>query len=147
MEKSYKGIIKLAKEYDAYCSPEDILFIIDPNTPESQWNVPENTLASKIHADMLKYGSYLSIQYWVSNKPITTSKLKIMALDWLEGLGNAEYGVAWSETSGYLWTNEKLQVGGHDLLQELKTRQGKYIILKIKFSKEQPKPKVYHQNI
>jgi hypothetical protein len=34
----------------------------------------------------------------------------------------------YSETTGYLWTDEKLQVGGHDLIEELSGSAGKFLI-------------------
>ena len=47
----------------------------------------------------------------------------------LEGEAEAEYSHAYSEVTGYLWTDEELKIGGHDLCEELKSYEGKYLIL------------------
>jgi hypothetical protein len=46
-----------------------------------------------------------------------------------EGEVEAEYGVYYSEITGYLWTDEGIVIGGHDLLKELYNFAGHYLIL------------------
>ena len=43
----------------------------------------------------------------------------------------ADFNPRYSEITGYLWTDEELNVGGHDLMAELKSNVGKWLILEI----------------
>lgn len=36
------------------------------------------------------------------------------------GIADTKYYHAYSDLTGYLWTTEKLKVGGHDVLEEIK---------------------------
>lgn len=49
----------------------------------------------------------------------------------LMGAADAEYAPRYSDITGYLWTDEELNVGGHDLLRELKGQLGRYLLLEI----------------
>lgn len=40
-----------------------------------------------------------------------------------------DYSMHYSEYTGYLWTDEELRIGGHDLLQELYSHVGEYILI------------------
>ena len=73
-----------------------------------------------------------SFNYLVSDKPI--EDIEIAKADYfsvLEGNTEIEYFQNYSECTGYLWTDSKLNVGGHDLLEELENYVGKYIYLEI----------------
>lgn len=43
-----------------------------------------------------------------------------------------EYVDQYSEITGCLWTDEELKVGGHDLLAELDSYNGKYLVMEVK---------------
>src|SRR5437868_3327415 len=47
----------------------------------------------------------------------------------------------YSEITGYLWTDENLMVGGHDLLDELRSHKGSFVHLEIAYSKDVPDAK------
>ena len=47
------------------------------------------------------------------------------------GLLESEFWEQYSEITGYLGTDETLNVGGHDLLEELRSNIDNYIILEI----------------
>jgi hypothetical protein len=47
----------------------------------------------------------------------------------------ATYRGVLSEYTGYLWTDEDLMVGGHDLLAELKSHLGKFCHLYVHYSR------------
>ena len=53
----------------------------------------------------------------------------------LDGLGEVDFDIRYSEITGYLWTDEELKVGGHDLIEELTSYVGKYLYLKVTYSK------------
>ena len=47
------------------------------------------------------------------------------------GDANVDLQSRYSEITGYLWTDEDLNVGGHDLLAELKGHVGKWLIMEV----------------
>ena len=44
--------------------------------------------------------------------------------------------MAYSEITGYLWTDEVVKIGGHDLLKEFETHLGKYLYMEIEYYEE-----------
>lgn len=48
------------------------------------------------------------------------------------GCCHADYGAVYSGVTGYLWTNEEVKIGDHDLIEIIHRNIGKYILLKIK---------------
>lgn len=96
----------------------------------------DKAIAKAVLQTISKYGSFLSVHYWIANQPINP---ETVIQDWLTqlytGTGAAEYQIHSSERTGYLWTDEELNVGGHDLLAELHTHIGKYIYMEIEYSK------------
>jgi hypothetical protein len=76
-------------------------------------------------------GKQVSVRYWISNKKKTKEELQESFLKELFGVVDASYTPRYSETTGYLWTDEELNIGGHDLLSELRSYIGKFIFLEI----------------
>jgi hypothetical protein len=95
---------------------------------------------TEILADMIKddiyNGNYLSVLYFISDKKLSKDELIEQHLKILYGIGDIEYRVRYSETTGYLWTDEEINVGGHDLLEELKSYFGEWLYMEIEYSKE-----------
>lgn len=89
-------------------------------------------------AQVLEYlhGNEASVSYYISDKEIDYLNVQEKFTASLFGEINADYGIAYSEITGYLWTDEELQVGGHDLLAELKGYDGKYINLITRFKEQ-----------
>jgi hypothetical protein len=145
VKRVYRGKLVLAQ--DDVHGPKDILYLIDPKSPEHLSYCEDCILARQVARDMGRYGRYLSIQYWTSDKVIGERKIQKAFLDWLEGVGDANYSVTYTETSGYLWTTEQLQVGGHDLLAELKSYAGKFLLLKIVYQSVVPPEKIHHADV
>jgi len=73
----------------------------------------------------------VTVRYWITDKECTKEDAIEDNLKILMGVADTEYSSHYSETTGYLYTDEKLNVGGHDLLAELWGYVGKYIILEI----------------
>ena len=44
---------------------------------------------------------------------------------------HARFGACYSEYTGYLWTDEEVLIGGHDLIEELRGCEGKWLLLEI----------------
>src|SRR5438552_1748912 len=79
----------------------------------------DGPLAETIQFQMRESGRYLTARYWTSDKEMTADELVEATVMAACGLGNVAYNVAYSEITGYLWTTEEIEVGGHDLLGEL----------------------------
>lgn len=116
----YEGILKLYRNHEEV----DVL------------SLNGEILAELIMGDIEEHGHYLSVRYFVTNDKINPEKLNEELMNVVMGIGSADYGLAYSETTGYLWTNESLQVGNHDLLEELMDFVGKYLYMEIEYSRD-----------
>lgn len=105
--------------------------------PRRPWLETE-ILAALIQSDMQEHGRYLSVRYFVTDEPREAEELESALASLVTGEGDAKYYVAYSETTGYLWTTEELEVGGHDLLEELRASIGKYLRLEVTYHQEPP---------
>ena len=111
---------------------EDILYFADDM----------DTPLAEIIADAISaHGNYLSVRYYVADTPLGEEEPTEAFFDGLYGLGSAEYWIRYSEITGYLWTDESVVVGGHDILAELKAAAGKWLWMEIVYNKL-PKPAV-----
>jgi len=113
--KTYIGKLELCDYGDAY----DILFISSTEQP----------LADILEDDIL--GETVSVRYWICDAEMTKEQAQESFLKILMGMADVEFGARYSEVTGYLWTDEKIKIGGHDLLAELKSYVGKWLILEI----------------
>lgn len=73
----------------------------------------------------------VNVRYWISNKQMDKTELQEEYLKTVMGLSESDYGSRYSDYTGYLWTDEKWNVGGHDLVSELKTNVGKWLTLEV----------------
>lgn len=77
----------------------------------------------------------VSIRYGIAHDPIedldTAAARMIAGADRHTGMAEGEFIHCYSEITGYLWTDEELKTGGHDLLKELRAHAGKYAVVKI----------------
>lgn len=107
----HKGFLK-----EGYNGEEDVLMLNDEPV-----------------AEVLEYisGRFVTIAYYISNVEIDPDEAALLFVQSYYGELNARYEMRYSEVTGYLWTDEDLNVGGHDLLEELRTHIGKYLILKV----------------
>lgn len=88
-----------------------------------------------------------TIKYYISDKEITLEQAEELFIKSLFGQIEADYCMRYSDITGYLWTDEELMVGGHDLLNELKTYNGKYLILIADTDNPQEKERVYQSRL
>lgn len=115
--KIYAGQIVEADNGEAM----DIIFLKDRDEP----------LASIVRDDLRQHGSNVSVSYFTSDQ--SRSKAELDEILILQGIGEADYGDHYSEFTGYLWTDEDLKVGGHDLLAELRSNVGRYLHMEITY--------------
>lgn len=113
--KTYQGLLSL----HSYGESDDILFLSSLSEPlvvELEWMEDRN----------------VTVRYWVTEKKISKEEAQLDFMKQVAGCVNTEFTVRYSELTGYLWTDEELQVGGHDLLEELRSSVGKWLIIEIK---------------
>lgn len=100
--------------------PEDILFLSSVKRP----------LADELSWRMLR--KIVTVRYWVSDQEITKEAAQDTVARELMGMASGKgFQVHYSELSGYLWTDENIVVGGHSLIDQLRSFVGKWLILEI----------------
>ena len=118
--KTYKGIIKEA-DYGEFWGA---IFIGENDRP----------IAEIFQDDFVN--KQVSVRYWISDKEKTKEQLQESILKKLFGNVEATYSDIYSEITGYLWTTEELIIGGHDLINEIRSYTGKYIHLEVDIHNE-----------
>lgn len=73
----------------------------------------------------------VTINYFISENNLSEEKLKEVYIKKCFGILDLEYSVAYSEYTGYLWTTETFDIGGHNLVEELSEHLGKYLYMTI----------------
>ena len=82
----------------------------------------------------------VTVRYGISDKPI--KDLDVLMADYVMQLyGDSELKstIFATDVTGYIWTNENFQVGGHDIIEEIDaewTNNGKYLFLEITIHEE-----------
>lgn len=76
-------------------------------------------------------GEQVSVRYWVTDQETTKEQADQSVVAQMLGVAECKFNAHYSETTGYLWTDEFANVGGHNLLRELCTHLGKFLILEI----------------
>jgi hypothetical protein len=115
MIKIYQGLLSLHTDGDA----DHILFLSPFSRP----------IAEELE---IIHDKKVSVRYWVTDKEITIEEANELTALISMGIADVDYGHVYSEITGYLWTNEDLKIGGHDLLEELRSNIGKWLILEVK---------------
>ncbi len=113
--KTYSGLIAL----HSYGEAGDILFISSEKEP----------LAEELYYDISK--RKVTVRYWITDREATKDEAQESFIKQLSGIGETVFGSHYSEITGYLWTDEEIKIGGHDLLEELKSFVGKWLTLEI----------------
>ncbi len=75
----------------------------------------------------------INVRYWISETSKTKSELMEDTIKRISGSVDAAYYDRYSELTGYLWTVEKVNVGGHDLLREINSYIGKYLYMEVEY--------------
>lgn len=125
MKKTYNGLLKVMLDHEY----EHALTIIPL--------VGDNIIIADEVTGRVRCGyKYLSVRYFVSENPIRNEEeAQEKLLNRIYGVTDASYWHHYSELTGYLFTDENLIVGGHDLLKELQSFVGNFILLEIDYSK------------
>jgi len=122
MIKIYKGKLITSD----YGESDDQLFLEGTDEP----------LVKILQQDIEEHGHYLTIRYFVMDKDLPIQEIEEYYFKQLIGKGEANWCACYSEITGYLYTDVDLVVGSHNLLNELESSAGKYIMLEIEYMKE-----------
>lgn len=117
-----------------YGESMDNLFVVDDAVDVYD----QEPLAEQIADAIELFGPYLSVNYYITDEPYPQEDLQEQWLRHVLGDSDVKFHIAWSEITGYLWTDEDIMVGGHDLLAELVSNDGKFIHLEITYAEEPP---------
>jgi len=90
-------------------------------------------LAEQVASAIDEHGANLSVRYFITDREHSLEELQERLVKRIVGVGDAVYSDHYSEITGYLWTDQELNVGGHDLLDELSSHVGQYCHLEITF--------------
>jgi hypothetical protein len=123
----YEGLISEAHHYENW----EALFLGDGDDDDEP-------LAETLMHDRDRRGPYASVRYFISDTPKTIDELEEGLVRRLAGQLDADYDDHYSEITGYLWTDEEIRVGGHDLMAELRSHVGRYAYIEITWSEESP---------
>lgn len=80
-------------------------------------------------------GHFVSIRYYISDAAISEDELIKDNILTLIGSLHAEHSTSYSEYTGYLWTDDIVDIGDHSLLTTLSNHLGKYLWLEAKIHK------------
>lgn len=82
-------------------------------------------------ADNNVYGKNVTVRWWCSEKELSElDRIDIIAM-MAVGQVDARFYGSYSEYTGHLWTNEDFKVGGHDMLQIMRSNIGKWCYLEV----------------
>jgi hypothetical protein len=113
-------------------------FIKLPDDEASLWFCDgDEAIAETIESDVDQYGRFLSVRYYIADEKMPPEELTENFVKKCLGFANVEFNVLYTAITGFCYCNEELFVGGHDLLEELKTHVGKYTWLEIEYSNAQ----------
>lgn len=85
-------------------------------------------------ADILQdeiVNEFVSVRYWITDTKCSKEQAQEQFLKKLYGAADIEFESHYSDITGYLWTDEEIKIGGHDLLAELTSHKDKWLILEI----------------
>lgn len=101
-----------------------------------RWPLMNNALVVEVGSNMYRHGNYLTVRYYISDQEASVEELLEQHMRTLFGDGDVDFSSRYSDITGYLWTDEELNVGGHNLLDELRSYVGKFCHLEIDYAEE-----------
>jgi hypothetical protein len=110
-QKTYAGLITESDCGDNY---------------QALW-VGDSVIAKELDEDI--NGKMVSVRYWISDTEKSKQELQEDLIKRISGAIDADYGDRYSDLTGYLWTDEELKIGGHDILNELRNNVGKFLYM------------------
>lgn len=120
-QKDTTHIIRGKLEEDEYGENSSALFVSGSRKP----------IAKQLESILSWYKRKVSVRYWISEEERTLEQLEENQVMQVMGDAKARYGDRYSDLTGYLWTDEELNIGGHNLLKEFRSGLGKWLYLEI----------------
>lgn len=75
---------------------------------------------------------FVTVRYYISDTEKSKEELLENSIKLLSGsVDDVDYYDFYSDYTGYLWTNESLEIGGHDLEDVVRSNRGKYLYMEI----------------
>lgn len=114
--KKYSGYLSISE----YGDSEDVLFLSSVDEPflaELEWITGKN----------------VGVRFWSSHSYLPDDELKMAATLEIMGLAESEFRPVYSEYTGYLWTDQNLNIGGHNLLRDLNRISGCWVLIEIDY--------------
>ena len=111
-ERIYTGMLVMGPFGDH----ESALYLMNTET----FRLPSEPLIKTLMEDKY-FHDELTVRYWVSDVPLTKDQLIENTVRQQLGDSEIKYYSHYSELTGYLWTDEEFNVGGHDLKSELRS--------------------------
>lgn len=121
MKLQYTGLLC----HHSWGDADDILFL--SSEPDPLAEVLDSSIAHK----------HVTVHYWITDQECTRDEAQDQFLRKLCGVANIDFVSHYSEMTGYLWTDESVQIGGHNLISELSSHIGKWLILEIEIHSEE----------
>ena len=104
----------------------DVLLLDNPADPDDG-----NPLVERFAEALGKERKQVSIRYFISMEPLTEEQRTDVEVQIAVGEGYAEFVSRYSDLTGYLWTDQEMTVGGHDLENEIGSHEGKWCRLEL----------------
>jgi hypothetical protein len=117
MKKVFEGYLKYTDNGEG----DDILYFLTFGETVPLAELLQEEIGNKL----------VTVRYYISDRVVSIEEAQQKFINQLFGVLDANYNVVYSEITGYLWTDQEINVGGHDLLEELATYHGKYLILEV----------------
>ena len=132
------GIIEMCDTHDDNCGTIGVNtyeFIKRLNGTEIK-NLTSSFPFTQEMADRCQWKDrYASIYMLTGNTPIDIDNVEETKIMSMMGWVDSEYCHAYSDLTGYLWTDEEFKCGGHDIPAILKSHLGEYIHMEIELYK------------
>ena len=112
---------------NTHAAPHDTLVVVDSDRLDDDTDCLP--LAKRLLDEIDR--CLVTVRYWVSEQKSTIEEAQKGFLDTLFGVAHVHYQHCYSEMTGYLYTNDDLVIGGHDLIGELESHKDKWLNLEI----------------
>lgn len=95
------------------------------------WTTKQYRLVEYLIYDLKLLGKVITVRYWITSEEKTKEEATEQHLKQVMGCVEGEWHSIYSDVTGYLVLGENLVVGGHDLVEELRSHKDKYLILEV----------------
>ena len=105
------NVLLLEGRIDSYGSGEYSAWSIDTGAGE--------VYLCQVLEDLMDWKNILTLQWHMSTKPMGFYELEENLVKTAMGVVRIDFYHSYSDLTGYLWTNEKIEIAGHDVLGEI----------------------------